>query len=186
MALFLKTPINKVTKENCPHCQELYSYELQCKQKELLEYKSKLEQVNNDLLETNRAVGVLARNIDKNSKETEHSIITAINTQLIPIIEELRKAKNLENIHVHLDILASILQTLSGDITRGTNLMTALTPTEMRVASMIKNGLTSEKIADKLHISLLTVKTHRRNIRKKLHVTNSRINLTSYLQSTMW
>ena len=50
---------------------------------------------------------------------------------------------------------------------------------ELRIASMIKNGLTSQEIADLLHISLDTVKTHRRGIRKKLNLNNSNINLSS-------
>jgi DNA-binding CsgD family transcriptional regulator len=186
MSLFLKTPKNKVTKEKCSHCHFSYPEELQSKQKELLEYKSKLGQVNNELLETNRAVSILARNIDKSRNETRYSVIKAINTQLIPIIEDLRKAKNLENVHAHLDILVANLQSLSSDLAGGSNFMIALTPSELRVATMIKNGLTSQKIADKLCISSLTVKTHRRNIRKKLDLKNSRINLASYLQSIMW
>ena len=185
MSLLLKTPISKVTKEKCLDCL-FYSDELHRKQKELLVYKSRLEKVNSDLLDTNKAVSVLARNIDKNRKGTEHSIVKAINTQLLPIIEDLRKAKNLQNVRAHLDILSANLQALSSDLTGGTNLMVTLTRTELRITTMIKNGLTSEKIADKLCISLHTVKTHRRNIRKKLKVTNSRINLASYLQSVMW
>jgi DNA-binding NarL/FixJ family response regulator len=186
MSLFLKAPKNKVTKEKCSHCHFSYSEELQCKQKELAEYQSKLEQVNSELLETNRAVGILARNIDKNRKEIGNFIIKAIHTQLMPIVEDLRNTKNLENVHAHLDILVANLQSLSSDVTDGRNFMFALTPSEVRVATMIKNGLTSQKIADKLCISPLTVKTHRRNIRKKLNLKNSRINLASYLQSIMW
>jgi DNA-binding CsgD family transcriptional regulator len=61
-----------------------------------------------------------------------------------------------------------------------------LTPTELRVAAMIKKGLPSLRIADKLCVSLHTIKSHRRNIRKKLKIENSAINLESYLRSTMW
>jgi DNA-binding CsgD family transcriptional regulator len=53
------------------------------------------------------------------------------------------------------------------------------------VAVMVKNGLTSQKIADMLYISLDTVKTHRKNIRKKLKIQNSKVNLTSYLRSRL-
>ena len=104
----------------------------------------------------------------------------------MPIVEDLRKAKSLESLQASLDILAANVQTLTSDLTGGMNLMASLTPTEVRVATMIKNGLTSQEIADKLYISLHTAKTHRRNIRKKLNVKNSRINLASYLQSIMW
>jgi DNA-binding CsgD family transcriptional regulator len=139
-----------------------------------------------ELLDTNRAVGVLARNIDKNRQEMENTIAKAINSQIMPIVQKLRKAKDLEKLQTELDILSANLQTLSSDLTGGMNLMTTLTPTEVRVATMIKNGLTTQEISDKLYISLHTAKTHRRNIRKKLNVRNSRINLSSYLQSIMW
>ena len=162
------------------------SDELLSRQQELLRHKSKLEEVNKELLETNRAVSVLARNIDKSRTETEHTIAKAINIQIMPIIEDLRKTKNSADAQAHFDMLAANLQTLASDLTGGTNMMAALTPAEMRVATMIKNGLTSQQIADKLFISLHTAKTHRRNIRKKLKIANSRINLASYLQSIMW
>jgi PAS domain S-box-containing protein len=153
---------------------------------ELLNRKSKLKKINKELLETNRAVSVLARNIDKNRQEMESTIAMAINSQIMPIVKDLRKAKNLEKLQADLDILAANLQSLTSDLTGGVNLITSLTPTEMRIATMIKNGLKSQAIADKLYISLHTAKTHRRNIRKKLNVNHSRINLASYLQSIMW
>jgi DNA-binding NarL/FixJ family response regulator len=55
----------------------------------------------------------------------------------------------------------------------------------MRVALMIKNGLTSQQISDLLCISLHTVKTHRKNIRKKLKISDTNINLVSYLKSKL-
>jgi PAS domain S-box-containing protein len=153
--------------------------------KKLLDQKSELEKINLELLETNRAISVFARNIDKNRQEIEQTIAKAINTQIMPIIENLRMTKNLEDAQVHFDMLAANLQTLTSDLTGGMDMMAALTPAEGRVVKMIKNGFTSQQIADKLCISLHTAKTHRRNIRKKLKVTNSRINLASYLQSIM-
>jgi DNA-binding CsgD family transcriptional regulator len=152
----------------------------------LLKHKSELEKANVELMETNSAVSILARNIEKNRQETENTIARSINSKIMPIVQDLRKAKNLESLQAGLDIIAANVQTLSSDLTGNINLMASLTPTEVRVATMIKKGLTSQEIADKLYISLHTAKTHRRNIRKKLNIINSRINLASYLQSIMW
>jgi len=55
----------------------------------------------------------------------------------------------------------------------------------LRIASMIKNGISSEEIARHLYISPSTVKTHRRNIRKKLNIHNSGMNLRAYLESQL-
>lgn len=46
-----------------------------------------------------------------------------------------------------------------------------LTPRERRVASLIATGLTNCDIADTLRIARGTVKTHRRNINRKLGMT---------------
>jgi DNA-binding CsgD family transcriptional regulator len=56
---------------------------------------------------------------------------------------------------------------------------------ELRIASMIMSGLTSQRIANQLYISLRTVETHRKNIRRKLNINNSHQKLRDYLESRM-
>jgi DNA-binding NarL/FixJ family response regulator len=48
---------------------------------------------------------------------------------------------------------------------------------------MIGNDMTTEEIAAQLCISPETVKTHRRNIRKKLGIVGTRRQLNNYLRS---
>lgn len=164
---------------------EAIAGELKSKQMELMNHKSELEQVNNELLETNKAISVLVKNIDKSRQNMESSIARRINSNIMPIIEDLRRSKRLDNIQTHLDILATHMRSLSDGLSGGQNVMDSLTPTEVRVATLIKNNLTSQAIAEKLHVSLHTIITHRRNIRKKLNVRNSGVNLVSYLRSIM-
>ena len=83
---------------------------------------------------------------------------------------------------IEMDMIINMLQ----DVTSGANgsagpLFANLTTTEARVASLIKIGMNSEKIAERLFISMDTVKTHRKNIRKKLKITNSQTDLREYL-----
>jgi len=47
-----------------------------------------------------------------------------------------------------------------------------LTFREVEIIRLICDGLTTEQIADKLHIAATTVKTHRKNIHSKLGITN--------------
>lgn len=44
----------------------------------------------------------------------------------------------------------------------------SLTPREIEMIRMIRQGMSSQEIADNSHLSLMTVKTHRRNIHFKL------------------
>ncbi len=49
----------------------------------------------------------------------------------------------------------------------------ALTPREVEVLDLVAEGLTSQKIAGRLHISSKTVENHRANIMRKLDVSNT-------------
>jgi len=57
-----------------------------------------------------------------------------------------------------------------------------LTPREIDVCELIRDGIGSKDIARTLSISLKTVEKHRDNIRKKLGIANRRINLASLLK----
>ena len=159
---------------------------LKNRQAELLGHKRELEKVNRELLETNRAITVLARNIDKHRRDAESKLAKTISSKILPLLEDLKKAKTMDSVRIGLEFLTANVQDLSNDLTGKISLVASLTPTELRVASMIKKGHLSRKIADKLCVSLHTIKSHRRNIRKKLNIQNSAINLESYLRSTMW
>ena len=62
----------------------------------------------------------------------------------------------------------------------------SLTPIEITVCNMIRNGLRTKEIAQVRGVSNATVNRHRENIRRKLKITNSSVNLATYLQSSMW
>lgn len=156
--------------------------ELQSRQEELLGHKLELEKVNKELLDTNNAVSVLTKNINKNREEAEKKVALTVNSNIMPIIEKLKDYKTLKDPRSELDVLATYLNDITSSLSNGTHIIVHLSPSEMRVAAMIKNGLTGKEIATKLNISLDTVKTHRRNIRKKLKIHNSDINLANYLR----
>jgi DNA-binding NarL/FixJ family response regulator len=56
-----------------------------------------------------------------------------------------------------------------------------LTERELEVAKLVCKELSSEKIAEALHLSLHTVNTHRKNILKKINAKNA-IDLMNYLK----
>ena len=57
-----------------------------------------------------------------------------------------------------------------------------LSPRELEICNLIKNGLSNKEIAALLQISLLTVERHRHNVRKKLRIDNKKINLAIFLR----
>jgi DNA-binding NarL/FixJ family response regulator len=58
-----------------------------------------------------------------------------------------------------------------------------ISPAQIRVAEMVRSGMTNKEIADTLYISEGTVRSHRQELRRKLKLTNNKANLRAYLQS---
>ena len=154
-------------------------------EKKLNQRKLAFEEINRQFLETNQALSVLARNIDKNKEALEQRIYKVTSSKIMPIVRDLQKDDSFKNRQADLEVLSTHLSNITTSSSGYDEIDTSLTEQEIRVAIMIKNGLTSQKIADMLYISLDTVKTHRKNIRKKLKIQNSKVNLTTYLRSKL-
>lgn len=56
-----------------------------------------------------------------------------------------------------------------------------MTPQEIQVASLVKDGRTSKDIAKILDVSEATINFHRKNLRDKLGLKGKQANLRSYL-----
>jgi PAS domain S-box-containing protein len=173
----LERRVNERTKELVQIAEKLERNE-----KELLRHKFDLEQANKELVQTNTALSVLARNIDKKRDSVEKKIAQTVTSQIIPLVDELHSDKIPEKSHAKLEVIKAYLNDLTPEATKAHDIIVSLSTMELRVAVMIKNGFSSLDIARLLHISPHTVKTHRRSIRRKLHISNSNINLASYLR----
>ena len=158
---------------------------LEEKEEDLAQHKSDLGKLKKEIIETNRAFSFLARNIDKNKEVFEKKIYDTTTVKILPIIKDLKNNRSCHRIMADLDVLETNLNSLFSGSSNHHEIINILTDQEMRVAALIKRGLTNQKISNLLYISEHTVKTHRKNIRKKLKINNTNINLSSYLKSNM-
>jgi FixJ family two-component response regulator len=161
------------------------SYEsLKQSQSELLAHKEGLEQLNARLLETNRALAVLAKNFEREREEMEKKIAGKLRTLIVPAINRLRKSRSVAAaFETDLSVLVNMVEDLTTNFHTDARIATTLSFTELKIASMIKNGISTEEIARQLNISASTVRTHRKNIRKKLNINDVRFSLRNFLTS---
>jgi FixJ family two-component response regulator len=159
--------------------------ELEHSQGECLAYRGRLEEISEQLLETNKALSVLAENLERTREESEKRILRKIRSLIAPIVEKLEGDNSLNGYKAELRMLKGHMDDLTSSLSSETPIASRLSPTEARIASMIMNELTSLEIANHLYISMNTVKTHRKNIRKKLGIKHSDQPLRAHLLSAV-
>jgi len=146
---------------------------------ELKESGLKLKEQKRALEEKNIALNELIGQIELEKRRVKEEIATNVDEILLPIVERLgmkgvsRKYGELLKYH-----LESISSSFGREITRKAR---KLTPREIEICSVIKGGLTNKEISRVLNISYQTVEKHRKNIRKKLDLSDKKVNLTTYL-----
>jgi DNA-binding NarL/FixJ family response regulator len=86
------------------------------------------------------------------------------------IIQAIEKVSNGEK-YFSSEVTAAILDQKTNSSTSITS--SELTKREREILSHIASGLTNPEIADKLFLSPATIKTHRKNIMRKLDVNNT-------------
>lgn len=150
---------------------------------ELLDQQQRLEYLNTQLLDTNRALSIFAQNIEREREEIEKRIALKLRNLIIPTVVRLKNDRELCKYESQLDMLAKQIEDLTSGFAMDSRVAMNLSFTELQIASLIKNGVTTEEIARQLHIAESTVRTHRKNIRKKLKINNAQYSLRNYLNS---
>ena len=145
--------------------------------------ENRVKERTKELVETNQALSVLARNIDRKRERGQDKTIRTVNSKILPIIEQFQKNKAFTKYWPEIDVVKAYLKELTAGSKDEPGVIFILSNAELRVATMIKNGFSSPEIARLLSVSLDTVKTHRKHIRRKLNISNSKINLTTYLRA---
>ena len=153
--------------------------------KELVKNRSEWETLNRELMQTHQAMSVLARNIDSRKVQLEEKVNTTIKSKVMPIIKGLLTEERIKRFWPEISSLAEHLNSITTKNELHREIISVLTETEIKIAAMVKSGMGSKEIASLMFISLETVKAHRKNIRRKLNIHNTKHKLSEYLASVM-
>lgn len=146
----------------------------------LKESEAKLREQKLALEQKNIALGEIIAQIEIEKRKIKDDIAANASAILSPILEKLKTDKSTEK---YIDLLRHHIEELTSSLSgRLMNMGAKLTAREVEICNMIKGGLSNRDISNLLGVSNQTVEGHRKNIRKKLGLTNKGINLTSYLR----
>lgn len=155
------------------------------KTEEALEKReAELEIKSTNLEEMNSALKVLLKERENDKVELEEKILSNVRELVLPYIEKLKRSRLDSQYMTYVDIIETNLNDIVSPFLQKMGLKYAhLTPTEIEIANLIKNGKRTKEIGDLLHMSPGAINFHRNNIRKKLGLNNEKVNLRSYLMS---
>jgi len=151
-------------------------------------HKDQLEKLvqerTSSLEEANTALRVMLKTADQIKAEMRENILFNVKRFAIPYLEELKKSDLDDRQKMYLEMMERSLDEITSPFLQGISAQSlTLTPTEVTVTNLIKQGKTSKEIAEMLHMSPRTVETHRYNIRSKLGLKNTTVNLRTYISS---
>lgn len=150
----------------------------------LRQREQELEIKTQNLEEANAALRVLLKRREEDKRELEERIMANVRELVTPYIGKMKRSRISERQRVYLDILEANLDDLTASfIDTLSRTFQKLTPAEIRVAAMVREGKTNNQMADILALSPRTIEYHRDRIRRKLGLNNSKTNLRSYLLS---
>jgi PAS domain S-box-containing protein len=152
-------------------------------EEELIQTTEQLKTEREALERKNVALREILHQIDSEMATLKQQIATNIERTVIPTLLRLKEssgesqARKFELLERDLrQVVSPFLETLKNRYTR-------LSPRELEVCRLIKEGMTSKEIAAALSLSPTTVQKYRELIRKKLDLVHEGTNLRTYLQS---
>lgn len=151
---------------------------------ELRKRETELEVKTADLERTNAALTVLLKKREEDKTELEEKVLANMKELVEPYIEELKNSSLNTDQKTYLNILKSNLDEIISPFSYTlSSKFLNFTPTEIRVANLVKEGKTTKEISELLRISDKTAGFHRENIRKKLGIKKKKANLRTLLLS---
>jgi PAS domain S-box-containing protein len=151
---------------------------------ELKKRERELDAKSRNLEEVNIALKVLLKQREDDKKELEEKVLTNVKKLVEPFLEKLKNTRVDIDQMTYITVIETHLNDILSPFQRNlTSKYPNLTPREIQITNLIKEGKTTKEIAAILNSSQGAIDFHRNNIRNKLGLKNKNANLRSYLLS---
>ena len=143
-----------------------------------------LEMKTISLEEANTALKVLLKQREEDKIELEEKVLLNVRELVLPYLKKIKKKRMDEKQKAYIGILESNLNDIVSPFVHGlSSKLIKLSPTELQVTNLIKQGNTTKEIAEIMNLATSTIDFHRNNIRKKFGIKKKKTNLRTYLSS---
>ena len=162
--------------------EQLRSRHSQMLEERVRERTAELVARTEQLAEMNAALKVLLRRREEDRQELEQAVLANVRRRILPALVRLEGLCPGAEASGLVDQLRRGLQELTKPFCyRLSTVCPGLTPAEMQVAELIREGLGTKEIAVRLGVGSSTIDTHRNHIRRKLGLKGRKDGLCTYL-----
>jgi len=152
---------------------------------ELTISREKISEQSACLEQSNKTLQNVINEAAEERKKIEIAVKENINTMVLPILKKI-ESSNDNNSKIYSRIVQeNLLNIFSAFGINLKQLNKELSPREIEICNLIKNGLTNKEIAELINLSHRSVEKHRENIRKKLQLTNQNTEIKKYLDTIL-
>ena len=146
--------------------------------------EKKVDLRTREIQEVNVALKVLLKKMGKDKLDLEQKVVDNVARLVDPYLEKIQNFKLSAQNKVVVDILINNLHELTASFSHNvSSKMSKFTPTELQIANMVKHGKNTKEIAGVMNLAPGTISIHRKNIRRKIGISQHKINLQAYLSS---
>lgn len=139
---------------------------------------------SDNLSEVNTALKVLLKKRDQDRRALEEKVLYNVKSLIRPYLKKMQDSGLNPKQSAYMEILESNLNEIVSPLSRKLSYdYLGFTPTEIKVAAMVKQGKKAPEIARLLGISTRTVEGYRYAIRDRLGIKGKKVNLRTYLLS---
>ena len=136
------------------------------------------------LEEANTALKVLLEHRRNDRSEIEEKIVGNVKTLIMPYLNKLKSTGLDVSQTAYVNILENHLdEIVSPFLTNMTTRQVNLTPREIQIADLVKEGKSAKEISQILHIAVHTANNYRKRLRKKFSLQHKDKNLRVHLLS---
>lgn len=146
--------------------------------------EEKVRRQTEKLTDVNQALRVILDQREMEKRSIERTMVTNLKRYVFPYLDELDRLRIDKDVKSWVNIIRTNIDQLIAPVSkRLSGAYLDLTPTEIKVADLIRQNKRTKFIAQRLNTSPSTVEKHRNKIRKKLDLLNKKVNLATYLSS---
>lgn len=148
------------------------------------ELELRLEHKTRELTEVNNALSILLHQGAEARAEHERRIHDNLQRLVLPYLEKIQERGKDQELELYLRVAMANLEKITSTFSLTLSArLDGLTPRELEVAELIKQGRSTKQIATILDLSSRTVEFYRDKLRVKLGIKSKKTNLRSYLSS---